>query len=95
MRNRNRSITIYKKKLRYNKRESKKFRLQQSTNNWLKIHNYPMFRNHIREKILEFSMECFRDLDGDIVHYAGMTYHVDILRDSVLRLNVIFLNKNY
>lgn len=91
MRNRNRSITIYKKKLRYNKRESKKFRLQQSTNNWLKMHNYPMFRNHIREKILEFSMECFRDLDGDFIYYAGMKYYVYILRDSVIRVNILRL----
>lgn len=91
MRNRNRSITIYKKKLRYNKRESKKFRLQQSTNNWLKIHNYPMFRNHIREKILEFSMEYFRDIDGDFVYYAGMKYYVYMLRDSVIRVNILRL----
>lgn len=91
MRNRNRSITIYKKKLRYNKRESKKRRLLQSRNNWLKMHNYPMFRNHIREKILDFSMECFRDIDGDFVYYAGMKYYVYILRDSVIRVNILRL----
>lgn len=91
MRNRNRSITIYKKKLRHNKRESKKFRLNQSTNNWLKMHNYPMFRNHMREKLLNFSMECFRDIDGDFIYYAGMKYYVYILRDSVIRVNILRL----
>lgn len=69
------------------KRKDRRTRVQQSTNNWLKFHNYPMFRMNIREKILDFAMKSACDVDGDIIHYSGMKYYVHILSGTVIRVS--------